>query len=164
MYCSRKVWINLLQSFLRTIGIACILTGTVLYFTNSTSSVTQSNVDNSELREEITALQEKFDRTKEELAKLQMTTSTSTNPINDESKKEESPKPSVIKTILRVEPGTTSSTISQELVRTGIIDDVTEFESYLTTNDLSVKIQIGEYELDSSMSINQIASKITSSN
>lgn len=149
-----------MQNLLRTVGVACIIAGTVLYFTGSSNDNTKDNVAKSELHAEISDLKENLERTKEELANLQIATSAAEETVNHE---EESSSAPIIKTILRIESGTTSSSLSYELERSGIIEDTTEFDLYLSTNDLSGKIQIGEYDLDSSMSMSQIAKIITKS-
>lgn len=149
-----------MQSLLRTVGVACIIAGTVLYFTGSPNDNTKENVAKSELQAEISDLKENLERTKEELANLQIATSAAEETVNHE---EESSSHSIIKTILRIESGTTSSSLSYELERSGIIKDTTEFDLYLSSNDLSGKIQIGEYDLDSTMSMSEIAKTITRS-
>lgn len=128
-------------------------------------------VNKDELHEEISILQDTLNRTEEELANLQLATSAAEEPANkdksdnvEEVDDSEPATPSLVKTLLRIEPGTASSSISYELERSGIIERATEFEDYLATNELSVKIQIGEYDLDSSMSIEKIAKIITNSN
>lgn len=155
----------MLRDLCRTVGVACIISGIILYFTNGNPyGNSLDNDENSKLREKIETLETALQRTEEELANLQMTTSVVDQSVDaDETdSSQESTSDPIIKTLLRIEPGTNSSNVSSELERTGIISNSTEFENYLKTNDLSGKIQIGEYELDSSMNINEIARMITS--
>ncbi|MFJ7971415.1 endolytic transglycosylase MltG [Psychrobacillus sp. NPDC096389] len=63
--------------------------------------------------------------------------------------------------VLHIQSGMTSSDISASLEQTGIIQNKQDFEDYLTAQDLSGKIQIGQYELNSTMSMKQIAETIT---
>lgn len=63
--------------------------------------------------------------------------------------------------VLHIQSGMTSKDISVSLEQTGIIQNKQDFEDYLTVQDLSGKIQIGQYELNSTMSIKQIAEIIT---
>ena len=156
------------RDLLRTIGAACIIAGTVLYFMGTSDGKAKDDVNKDELHEEISILQETLNRTEEELAKLQLATSAAEKPTNEDESSEgkevsetESSAPSLIKTLLHIEPGATSLSISDELERSGIIKHAKEFEDYLTTNKLSGKIQIGEYDLDSSMSVDNIATMIT---
>ncbi|MFJ8066734.1 hypothetical protein ACIQYS_19265 [Psychrobacillus sp. NPDC096426] len=64
-------------------------------------------------------------------------------------------------TVLHIQSGMTSRDISVFLEQTGIIQNKQDFEDYLSAQDLSGKIQIGQYELNSTMSIKQIAEIIT---
>lgn len=157
----------MLRDLLRTIGAACIIAGTVLYFVGTSDGNAKDDVNKDELHEEISILQKTLNRTEEELANLQLVTSAAGKPANEDETtnvEEASDTPSLVKTLLRIEPGANSSNISYELERSGIIEHANEFDDYLTTNKLSGKIQIGEYDLDSSMSINKIAKIITNSN
>ncbi len=54
-----------------------------------------------------------------------------------------------------------SKEISEELVDAGIIDDANGFNTYLAEQKLQHLIQIGEYEVDSEMSFQQITEIIT---
>lgn len=128
----------------------------------------KDDVNKDELHEEVLLLQETLDRTEKELAKLQLASSAAEKSKNEnENSKErevsdtESSAPPIIKTLLHIEPGATSSSISYQLERSGIIKNAKEFDDYLLTQKLSNKIQIGEYDLDSSMSVNKIADIIT---
>ncbi|WP_144511088.1 endolytic transglycosylase MltG [Bacillus sp. FJAT-22090] len=64
-------------------------------------------------------------------------------------------------TVLIIQSGMTSKDISTTLESAGIIRNKLDFEDYLTAQNLSGKIQIGEYDLNSTMTIKQIAEKIT---
>ncbi|WP_430785254.1 hypothetical protein VBD025_10670 [Virgibacillus flavescens] len=94
--------------------------------------------------------------------------------VNDESKdkdNEESKEPekepekeqeSEVKTYtLTIEPGLASSSISSILEDNGIIESASEFNDYLEQNDYSQYVQIGEFELTSDMTMNQVAETIT---
>ena len=156
------------RDLLRTIGAACIIAGTVLYFTGTSAGNAKDVVNKDELHETISILQDTLNRTEEELANLQLATSAAEKPKKEDESNEdeeasnpESSEHPLIKTLLRIEPGATSAGISYELERSGIIKHAKEFKDYLTTNKLSGKIQVGEYDLDSSMSVNKIATMIT---
>lgn len=64
-------------------------------------------------------------------------------------------------TVLHIQSGMTSRDISVSLEQAGIIRNKQDFEDYLSAQDLSSKIQIGQYELNSTMSIKHIAEIIT---
>ena len=80
-----------------------------------------------------------------------------------EEKKEPTENPSSVSpnTVLHIQSGMTSRDISISLEQAGIIQNKQDFEDYLTAQDLSGKIQIGQYELNSSMSLKEIAAIIT---
>ncbi len=156
----------MLREFLRTIGAACLIAGAALYFINDIGEKTGDKVGGSELKEEITQLQTKLQRTEEELANLQQATSaaakSSTEDAVDEIQQETVNAP-VVKTILFIEQGDNSTTVANDLARLGMINDTREFESYLAEKNLAGKIQVGEYDLDTSMTTEMIAALITSS-
>ena len=158
----------MLRDLLRTIGAACIIAGTALYFMGSPDGNAKDDANKDELHEEISILQNTLNRTEEELAKLQLATSAAEKPTNEDGSSEseeasdpESSAPPLIKTLLHIEPGATSAGIAYQLERSGIIKHATEFENYLIKNELSGKLQIGEYDLNSSMSVKEIAKMIT---
>lgn len=156
----------MLKEFLRTIGAACIIAGAVLYFTTNTSDDPKLITENNELKDEIQTLESLLDRTKEELANLQ-TITTNAEKTADEVEEEQEVSTSenkVVNTVLLIEPGTTSQDVANQLAQDAIIKNAELLNTYLTDNNLSGKIQIGEYHLDSSMSIKAIAKHITTLN
>lgn len=76
-------------------------------------------------------------------------------------KKPETPTIQVINYTLDIMPGTNTLAVAKELKENKIIEDEDAFHFYLASNDLSKRIQIGTYELNSSMSIEEIAKLIT---
>ena len=152
----------MLNDLLRTIGGACIIAGTALYFTMNTSEDPEIITENNDLKSEIISLQSSLERTEEELANLQTLTANAQKPTDEIQEDEvEEPQDSVIKTVLVIESGTTSKDVADRLAKSDIIKNAELLNDYLTSNDLSGKIQIGEYHLDSSMSIQTIAKHIT---
>ena len=73
----------------------------------------------------------------------------------------EEPVPTVTSTTLSIEVGMTSSEISAKLEDAGIILNKVDMDNYLSDQELAGRVQVGNYELDSSMSIKQIAEIIT---
>lgn len=63
--------------------------------------------------------------------------------------------------LLTIEPGMNSSDVSELLYQAQIIDNEKRFNQYLVENGLSTRIQIGEYELISDMTYEEIAAIIT---
>lgn len=163
----------MIKDLTRIIGSACILASAILYFFPNTS--TEQSSENVQLKSEVSALQSKLDDTTKELASLQLSLKESEKPAeeNNKEKAEEtveaksdeaasSSVPSGTATLL-IESGMGSTTVANELAKAGIIEDAAAFELYLTQNKLAGKIQIGEYELNESMSYQEIIDRITSS-
>lgn len=62
---------------------------------------------------------------------------------------------------LSIEVGMTSSEISEKLADAGIILNKVDMDNYLSDQGLAGRVQVGNYELNSSMSLKQIAETIT---
>ncbi|MBE1553747.1 endolytic transglycosylase MltG [Sporosarcina limicola] len=158
----------MIRELLRAAGIGCILAGSILYFTNSGKSVSDAEI--RQMQDEVKNLRGKLSRTNEELAIAQTATSVKVsipeiekNTHNDESKNDKTVNNSskVIKTTVKIKPGSNSTVVSATLEKLGIVKNADKFNAFLTDNNLSGKIQIGEYELDSSMDFQKIAKMIT---
>ena len=63
---------------------------------------------------------------------------------------------------LDIVQGTTSDDISRKLAEAGIIEQASDLEQYMSVNDYSRFIQVGQATINSDMSLNQIAKAITS--
>jgi len=166
----------MMKELLRTIGISCLVAGGVLYFTGQVE--TPSDPDLMGLQTKLEKTEEELARAKEALAMVQTSSSTDhipSQPAAQEPKREQSeparteqpaapeaPPQSAVKTVLAIQPGSNSTTVSAALERLGIVEDGNEFEKYLISQKMAGKIQIGEHELDSTMDYKTIARKITS--
>ncbi|PYZ94296.1 hypothetical protein CR194_01825 [Salipaludibacillus keqinensis] len=64
--------------------------------------------------------------------------------------------------ILSIEPGMTSQDISEKLVRLNIIHDSESLAQELAAQGVEDRIQLGEYTLNSDMSVEEIVTIITS--
>lgn len=142
---------------MRIIGAACILTGIFLYFSPNTQSDTALTNQNKVLNEEIAKLQGKLQKTEEELAHLQTLSAEATAP-NEEKIVEEDDRKQLQ---LKIEAGTTSKDVAEELDAAGIIENAEAFNQYLTSNQFSKNIQVGEYDIDDTMTNEEIAALIT---
>lgn len=161
----------MMKEILRATGIGCILAGGIIHFT--TPSVSPSSTQNEQMQLE--ELQTELERVKKELAIAQTITSSEkvtppSNPVSSEAKDEDEAKTegkqqnapeSITKIILTIEPGSNSKTVADKLERAGVIGSAKSLESYLIENGLSGLIQIGEYEVDTTMDLKTIASIIT---
>ncbi|BAQ11374.1 aminodeoxychorismate lyase [Bacillus sp. OxB-1] len=162
----------MMKELLRTIGIGCLVAGGVLYFTGQAENPSDS--DSEILQSKLEKTEEELARAKEALAMIQTSSSTDqlpSRPAEQETKREQAVPPGdeqpasskdPVKTVLAIQPGSNSTTVSTALERLGIVKDGNEFEMYLVSQKLAGKIQIGEYELDSTMDYKTIARTITS--
>ncbi|WP_438310937.1 hypothetical protein [Sporosarcina sp. FA9] len=157
----------MIRDILRTMGVACILTGTFLFFSNTDNEPIKNDTFQQELQLQIKELQTKLSTTQSELSKLQTATSVANKSEAEKTEEEnkvvgKNPQTeTIVKTLFTIQPGTDSTSVGYALLRQGIIKDHMDFETYLITEDLAGKIQIGEYELDSSMDIKTIVNIIT---
>ena len=158
----------MIKLILRSVGIGCILAAGVLYFTNGDEEISSAN----DQKEQLKALQTELNRVKEELAvaqtrslskdedKTSSVPHTEVSETAEESVTETVNEP-IVKSVLTIEPGSNSTTVADKLERSGILVDGSKLEQYLTDHQLSGRIQIGEHEVDSTMSIETIAGIIT---
>lgn len=154
----------MLRDVLRIVGSACIIAGTVLFFTSNNGVATNDETENGQLKKEVQALQTKLTSTEEELAKIQTASSAANeHPETTEDAKEDSESiiETIVTSVITIKPGTNSTRIADSLEIAGIIEDSGAFELYLEVNNLSGKIQIGQYHLDSAMSLEEVAAIIT---
>ncbi|MHA6259490.1 hypothetical protein ACXYMX_06180 [Sporosarcina sp. CAU 1771] len=159
----------MIREILRTLGGACILAGTLLYFVQTDDDGKSSNETVSGLQAKVDTLQEKLNSTQIELSNLQTASSVDTKEDDKQvnPQKEEpvdvNEEPLENSTFV-ISPGTDSATVAQLLVEQGILNETAHFELYLEAKGLNGRIQIGEYDLDSTMSIERIAKIITTPN
>ena len=154
----------MIKDLLRAIGVGCILAGGILYFTGDDQTVTDEDL--VQLKAEINQLQTELATTKEALAVAQTVTSASTSAnkqdvVKKEDSSQEEKTSQVVKAVLSIEQGSNSTTVSATLERLGIVENAKAFNDYLASNQLEGKIQIGEYEVDSSMDFKTLAQRIT---
>lgn len=145
----------MMRDILRTLGASCILAGGILYFTTDNPEV--SNPDVLQFQEEVNKLKSELAKTKEELAIAQTKSSAEKSDVKAEPEIIED----VVESILIIEGGSTSTVVATSLEGLGIIQDAKAFDDYLTDRELTGKIQIGEYLLNSSMDFQTISKKIT---
>lgn len=151
-------------SIIRGIGIGLFgsaLLLTLLPTSSSTSSQTKNDTPNGyELIEstELTTLQNELNTTKEQLANIQMDLEeASKEPEESETIEEKT----VTNTVLMIRENMTSTDISSTLEQAGVIKNRRDLDDYLIDNELSKRIQIGTYNLNSSMTLAEIADLIT---
>lgn len=150
------------KSTLRSFGIGLFIAGAVFQL--------QSNFFDKEINDSTTSdtaalktSQAELKNVKQQLALLQLDLENAKKvQVADKVEKPKDESTEVNgKSILMIESGMNSKDISSTLESLGIISNKQDFEDYLIAQDLAIRIQIGEYELDSSMTIKQIAETIT---
>ena len=139
----------MIRDILRIFGAACLLAGGILYFTSDSEQATNLQ----HMQQKIDKLQSELTKTKEELAVAQTVSSAEESPAVETAP--------VVKAVLTIAYGAKSTTVSEDLLQAGIIQDATAFNDFLISNQLEGKIQIGEHNVDSSMDFQAIATVIT---
>lgn len=79
----------------------------------------------------------------------------------EEENEEEEEEEEITTYTLNIESGMTTSEFSSLLEDNDIIDDAAEFNRYIEDEDYSQRVQIGEFELTSDMSMYEVAEAIT---
>lgn len=152
------------SSSIRSFGIGLFLAGAIVQLQSFTDKeeITSTHMIEKEAYEQSQA---ELKNVKQQLAQLQIdlenAQNQSSNPTLENPNQEEAVQNGAKQSILIIQSGMTPSEIGEILERTGIIQNKLDFEDYIVTQKLAGKIQIGEYELDSSMTIKEITEKIT---
>ncbi|WP_209125381.1 hypothetical protein [Alkalihalobacillus sp. BA299] len=72
------------------------------------------------------------------------------------------PQPQAIHyTIIEIQSGMSSTEVANYLEKVYVLEDTTEFLQFLHENELTHQIKAGEFELNSTMSVEEIALEIT---
>ncbi|MCZ8534803.1 hypothetical protein [Psychrobacillus psychrodurans] len=151
---------------IRNIGIGLFLAGAAFQIEEivekeeitSTSTITEDDYEQA---------QQELTEVKKQLAELQLDLNTAQQDQTDATDKvvetdtTAEQTPTVASMILSVEVGMASSEISAQLEDAGIILNKVDMDNYLSDQGLAERIQIGNYKLNSSMSLKQIAETIT---
>lgn len=156
-----------MSSIIRGLGIGLFTAGILFTFISMPNSSDVSNAapNGYELvkSEELKSLQAELSTSKEQLAQIQLDLEAMSKENYTDEQVEEVDEPSSdqVKTVLIIRSGMTSTDISSILEQTNIIKNRKDFDQYLEDKELSEGIQIGTYELNSSMTIAEIANLIT---
>lgn len=164
------------KSSLRSFGIACFLIG-ALYASIDKFHITLPFIRTSsdaevdqQYKEEITKLEEKLANTKQQISTLQeenlvktqsAETQTTVETLKD---KNTSPKQNVdemVSATLYIYAGLTPLEIATKLKEMGIVNNSVEMELFLAQPEYARSIQKGQFELNSSMTVEEIADIIT---
>ncbi|WP_227395148.1 hypothetical protein [Jeotgalibacillus aurantiacus] len=149
---------------MRTLGIGFISASLLLY---SANELTGESADENTLIEETDVIlsNEEYETLQQELTEWEdRALAAEEAAAAEETPAEETAEgeaPATTRFILSIESGMTTPDIRDLLVEYELIEDNGEFEQYLTDNDLTDQIQIGQYDLNSSMTPQEIAEMIT---
>lgn len=155
-----------MSSIIRGLGIGLFTAGIIFTFVSipNSSDVSNTAPNGFELikSEELKSLQAELSTSKEQLAQIQLDLEAMSKENTDEQIEEvDEPSSVQVKTVLIIRKGMTSTDISSILEQTNIIKNRKDFDQYLEDKKLSEGIQIGTYEINSSMTIVEIANLIT---
>lgn len=150
---------------IRNIGIGLFLAGAAFQIEEivekeeitSTSTITED--DYEQAQQELTEVKKQLAELQLDLNTAQQDQTNATDEVVDTETTEQTP--TVASMTLSVEVGMASSEISAQLAEAGIILNKVDMDNYLSDQGLAERIQIGNYELNSSMSLKQIAETIT---
>lgn len=151
---------------IRNIGIGLFLAGAAFQIEElvekeditSTSTITNDAYEQA---------QQELKDVKKQLAELQLDLHTAQQVQTDATEESAETETAVVQnsavasTTLSIQVGMTSSEISAKLQDAGIILNKVDMDNYLSDQGLAGRIQLGDYELNSSMSLKQIAETIT---
>lgn len=156
------------RSSLRSFGIACFIIGMVMTMTNKFNIpfLSSDDVSNEEqYKEQITQLEHQLEEAKEQITVLEQkeqTTSQKRETTNENATiKNEKTDEEVVSGTLYIYSGLTVAEVAQKLKDMGIIHNSVELELFLAQPEYAKSIQKGQFELNSSMSIEEIANIIT---
>ena len=150
---------------IRNIGIGLFLAGAAFQLEEivekeeitSTSTITED--DYEQAQQELTEVKKQLTELQLDLNTAQQDQTNATDKVVETATTEQTP--TVASMTLSVEVGMASSEISAQLAEAGIILNKVDMDNYLSDQGLAERIQIGNYELNSSMSLKQIAETIT---
>ena len=146
------------------LGIGLFLAGTIIQIDQRflEEEITSTGVVSNQAYEQS---QKELSNVKEQLAQLQLNLENAqkeqpSEPNNEENKQQAS-SPTIQAFTLSITSGMTSSDISSLLEEAGVIQNELDLHNYIVDQNLAGRIQIGNYEVDSTMSIKQITELIT---
>ncbi|MBR3118737.1 MAG: hypothetical protein IKF29_05800 [Oceanobacillus sp.] len=132
--------------------------------TEKSDSPKNDTKDKSSKETKAESKQESQDKSKKETSdESDDSNEDSDDEIKEEDNKEnveKEPENNVVQYTLTISPGMASSDISALLAEQNIIDNASEFNSYLDEHEYSLHVQIGTFEVSNDMSFYEIAERI----
>lgn len=160
------------KSSLRAFGIACFLIGALITVSDKVKIplITSDKAENvNQYKEKISQLEKQLEEANNQISSLEQ------NKIQPENTNEEittevqsqaeatdqDANSSVVTDTLYVYSGLTPADVAQKLKDLGIINNSVEMELFLAQPEYATSIQKGQFKLNSSMTIEEIANIIT---
>lgn len=140
------------KDLIRILGLSLIISGITLYFIPQN----EQSRNNESLKADVQELQTTLKKREEEIAKLQ---TASEKPAEADTKEEGKQEIKTFK--LTIEDGDTSLEIATILEGHKLIKNADDFNKLLKSDGYATKIQVGSYELNNDMSMEEIATEIT---
>lgn len=133
------------------------------YITLSVANAKEDNegLENQEVEESEKSPEEDEDNTSKDNEKENNSEKQEEADEDDEENKEDGEEREPKTVTITIEPGMASSHISSMLLEENLIDDEDAFNSYLRENDYSLRVQMGDHELQTGMSFYEIAEALT---
>lgn len=140
------------KDLIRVLGLSLIISGITLYFIPQN----EQSRNNESLKADVQELQTTLKKRDEEITKLQ---TASEKPAEADTKEEGKQEIKTFK--LTIEDGDTSLEIATILEGHKLIKNADDFNKLLKSDGYATKIQVGSYELNNDMSMEEIATEIT---
>lgn len=156
-----------MKKMIRALGIGIFLSGAFV-FVYGQSEIGQAGSEPEQKpgyelvnKDELAQLRSELKTAKEELSSLQLSLTTARQEKEEQPTDVESEEDNKGNFLLSIESGANPVTISHDLKEAGIISNERDFVNYLEDHDLSSKIQVGQYTVNSAMTLSEIADVIT---
>ncbi|HWK23983.1 MAG TPA: hypothetical protein VNS08_13205 [Ureibacillus sp.] len=164
------------KSSLRAFGIACFLIGLLLTFSekmNLSFIMSQDTVNEKQYKTQIAHLEQQLDEAKKQVASLEKTEedvqlstestvdNTASENVPSKSGEDDTTSEDTVSDTLYIYGGLTPAEVAQKLKDMNIIKNSIEMELFLAQPEYATSLQKGQYNLNSSMTIEEIANIIT---
>ncbi|MFP3918941.1 hypothetical protein U5N28_14155 [Lysinibacillus telephonicus] len=169
------------RSSVRAFGIACFLIGALLTVSNlfhiPLGLSNDSDKSIKQYEEKITNLELQLKEAEEKIKSLELNTQTKEiqaassenksessneeNQTNQSTAIEEQPAEDIVTGTLYIYSGLTPAEVAKKIKDLGVINNSVEMELFLAQPEYARSLQTGQYNLNSSMTIEEIANMIT---
>lgn len=166
------------RSSMRAFGIACFLIGASLVLMEQFGINETETINETEYKQKISDLEQQLEKANKQITLLEQSHEISntpnevpnvtTNELTETTGSDSNPTPQdtvrsneVVEATLHIYSGLTAYEIGKKLEDLGIVKNGLELELYLAKPEYAKSIQIGQFELNSSMSIEEIAKSLT---